>query len=151
VNIDPLLSLAFAMHETKGGYALLIGSGVSCAAGIPTGWEIVLDLISRVAALDGGTTPADPAAWYRERYGGEPDYSVLLEALAGTPAERRQLLRGYFEPTEDDRADGLKVPTAAHRAIADLARRGHLRVLLTTNFDRLLEQAMEATVSRRLC
>jgi hypothetical protein len=69
---------------------------------------------------------------------------VLLEALAGTPAERRQLLRSYFEPSNEDRAAGVKVPTAAHRAIAELARRGHTRVVLTTNFDRLLEQAMEA-------
>jgi hypothetical protein len=143
-HIDPILSLASALHETRGGYAFLIGSGISRAAGIPTGWEVVLDLIGRVAVLEGGTIPADPAAWYRERYGGEPDYSVLLEALAGTPAERRQLLRSYFEPTEEDRTAGVKVPTAAHRAIAELALRGHVRVILTTNFDRLLEQAMEA-------
>ncbi|HEY9507330.1 MAG TPA: hypothetical protein VIQ27_15265 [Gemmatimonadales bacterium] len=144
LQIDPILSLAFAMHETKGGYALLIGSGISRAASIPTGWEVVLDLINRVAVLDSAAAPADPVAWYREKYGGEPDYSVLLEALAGTPAERRQMLRKYFEPTDEDRTTGVKVPTAAHRAIAELARRGYIRVVLTTNFDRLQEQAMEA-------
>jgi hypothetical protein len=83
-------------------------------------------------------------AWYREKFGGEPDYGVLLEAVAGTSSERRQLLRSYFEPSEEDRVAGAKVPTAAHRAIAQLAARGHIRVVLTTNFDRLLEQAMEA-------
>jgi hypothetical protein len=39
--IDPLISLAFAIQSNKGVYALLLGSGVSRAAQIPTGWEIV--------------------------------------------------------------------------------------------------------------
>jgi len=43
--IDPIISLAFSLHSTKGVYALLIGSGISRAAGIPTGREIVQDLI----------------------------------------------------------------------------------------------------------
>src|SRR5437879_2506745 len=51
--IDPLVSLAFSVHSSKGAYALLLGSGVSRAAGIPTGWEVVLDLIRKVAKLEG--------------------------------------------------------------------------------------------------
>jgi DNA-directed RNA polymerase subunit K/omega len=34
-------------------------------------------------------------------------------------AERSQLLRSYVEPTEEKREHELKIPTAAHRAIAD--------------------------------
>src|SRR4051812_17947920 len=49
--VDPLVSLAFAMHSAKGVYAVLLGSGVSRSARIPTGWEVVLDLIGKVAAL----------------------------------------------------------------------------------------------------
>src|SRR5438067_425738 len=30
--IDPVLSLALSMHSTKGGYAVMLGSGVSSAA-----------------------------------------------------------------------------------------------------------------------
>ena len=33
-QIDPLLSLAFAMHANRGTQAVLLGSGVSRAAGI---------------------------------------------------------------------------------------------------------------------
>jgi hypothetical protein len=51
--IDPLVSLAFSLHTNRGAYALLLGSGVSRAAGIPTGWEVVLDLTERVAQLEG--------------------------------------------------------------------------------------------------
>lgn len=75
---------------------------------------------------------------------GEPlGYSRLLGALASTPAARQALLAGYFEPSEADREDGLKVPGRAHHAIAQLAVRGAVRVVLTTNFDRLLERALE--------
>lgn len=35
-------------------------------------------------------------------------------------------------------------PRTANRVIAWLVRQGYLRVILTTNFDRLLEEAIEA-------
>jgi hypothetical protein len=53
------------------------------------------------------------------------------------------LLRSYIEPTEEDRESGRKVPQAAHHAIARLVKGGHIRVIITTNFDRLLEMALE--------
>ena len=53
VLIDPLLSLAVSMHAQKDVYAVLLGSGVSRSAQIPTGWEVVLDLASRLAAASG--------------------------------------------------------------------------------------------------
>jgi phosphoserine phosphatase len=142
--IDPLVSLALSVHETKGVYALLLGSGVSRPSGIPTGWEIVLDLISKVAHLQ-GEQPTDLVRWYVDRYGREPDYAVLLEELCPTATERNLLLRRYFEPTDDEREQGLKLATVAHRAIAQLVRDGYVRVIVTTNFDRLMEQAIEST------
>lgn len=35
--LDPLVMLATGMHAQPGVYALLLGSGVSTGAGIPTG------------------------------------------------------------------------------------------------------------------
>lgn len=49
--IDPILSLSFNLINNKGRYALLLGSGVSRSSGIATGWEIVLDLISKIALI----------------------------------------------------------------------------------------------------
>lgn len=140
--IDPLHSLAFSVQANPGVYAVLVGSGVSRTAQIPTGWEITLDLVRKLAGLAGENCGADPARWYRERYEKEPDYSVLLDALAKTPAERQLLLRAYLEPSEEERADGLKAPTTAHRAIASLAAKGYIRIIITTNFDRLMETAL---------
>ena len=51
MEIDPALKLATSLHSNPGAYALLLGSGVSNAAGIPTGWEIVLDRIAKIAAV----------------------------------------------------------------------------------------------------
>lgn len=140
--IDRLLSLAMSMHSGKGIYALLLGSGVSKSAGIPTGWEIVLDLIGRLAALKGESAEPDPEAWYASLTGVAPDYSDILDEVTKSSAERAQLLRSYFEPTEEERQNGQKLPTAAHRAIASLVAKGYVRVIVTTNFDRLLEQAL---------
>jgi hypothetical protein len=133
------------MHAAPGRFALLLGSGISASAGIPSGWEVVSDLARRIAAVEGEADDLDdPIAWYASRYGGAPDYSSLLEAVAPTAGQRRDLLSGYFEPTETERASGLKSPTAAHRAIARLVARGTVSVVVTTNFDRLLEQALQS-------
>lgn len=142
--IDPVLSLAMSLDSNPGVFALLLGSGVSRSARIPTGWEVVVDLIRKVAALEGESAEPSPADWYLSRFGVAPTYSALLETLAKTPAERMGLLRGYFEPTESERTEGAKLPTAAHHAIAKLMNDGVVRVILTTNFDSLLEQAAEA-------
>lgn len=140
--IEPIHSLAFSMQANRGVYAVLFGSGLSRSARIPTGWEITLDLVRRLAAVSGEECGADPSAWYRDKFDKEPDYSELLDALAKTPAERQQLLRQYWEPTEQEKEEGAKQPTPAHRAIADLVAKGFVRVIVTTNFDRLMELAL---------
>ncbi|WP_315810830.1 SIR2 family protein [Bradyrhizobium sp. SZCCHNR3107] len=140
--IDPLHSLAFSIYENPGVYCVLLGSGASRSAEIPTGWEITLDLVRRVAALDGVTDEPDLVAWYRRAHGAEPGYSELLDQLASTPDERRSILHSYIEPTAEDIEVGRKIPTKAHRAVARLVQAGYLRVILTTNFDRLMEGAL---------
>jgi hypothetical protein len=60
---DPLLSLAFSVFNFKGVYALLIGSGISRSAGVPTGWEIIQDLIRKAAYLCGEDAP-DGETWF---------------------------------------------------------------------------------------
>jgi hypothetical protein len=141
--IDPLLSLAFAVHSNPGVYACLLGSGISRAAEIPTGWEVTLDLVRKLAHLEGEDCEPEPVNWYIRKFGEEPDYSKLLHQLAHSQADRSQLLRSYFEPDEDERQRGAKLPTAAHKSIAQLVAGGLIRVIITTNFDRLLERALE--------
>jgi hypothetical protein len=140
--IDPLLSLSFSLQSNKGAYALLIGSGVSRGAQIPTGWEVLEDLIKQIALLEKEDTGGDPAAWYAKKFGAAPDYSKVLDAVVKSPTERSRLLRKYFEPTDDELERGEKAPTAAHDAIAKLVAAGYIKVIVTTNFDRLIETAL---------
>lgn len=142
-HIDPITSLAFSMYANKGVYALLLGSGVSRSSKIPTGWEITLDLVRKVAALQSAACEPDPASWYETTFGTQPDYSKLLDVLCKSPAERQQLVRTYLEPTDKEREEGAKQPTAAHRAVAELVKAGYIRVILTTNFDKLTELALQ--------
>ena len=141
--MDPRLSLAIAIQSNPGVYAILVGSGLSRSAEIPTGWEITLDLVDRLAQAKGADHGGQPAQWFQKEFNDEPGYSALLARLGKTGPERQALLRAYFEPTEEERAEGLKAPSPAHRAIARLAASGHVRVIVTTNFDRLLELALE--------
>ena len=140
--IDPVHSLAFSIQANPGVYSVLVGSGVSRAAKIPTGWEVTLDLIRKLAKLHGETCYPEPEHWYLNKFGKEADYSNLLDELAKKPTERQQLLRGYLEPNDWEDEEGEKKPTAAHRAIAALAAKGFIRVIITTNFDRLVETAL---------
>lgn len=149
--LDPLVMLATGMHSQPGVYALLLGSGVSSGAGIPTGWGVVTELIRRaaVAASPGDAdaadrAAADPESWWAANGDGQPlGYSNLLTCLAPTPAARGALLTTFFEPDEADADQGLKVPSLAHRAIAKLVKAGLVKVIVTTNFDRLMERALD--------
>lgn len=142
MNSNPLVALASSLHAGPRTFALLLGSGISTGAGVPSGWDVVLDLIRRYAVLQGDDAGEEPVSWYRSHAAGDPTYSELLADLAPSPVDRRNLLKQYFEPTEKDRANGLKVPTPAHHAIAQLVSKGYVKVIVTTNFDRLLETAV---------
>lgn len=150
--IDPYTSLAFSVYSQKGVFALLLGSGISQAAAIPTGWDITKNLIVKLAAQRKEDAGPEPDKWYKNSFGEEPDYSKLLRDLsADNQSIRQQLLKPYFEPTEEEEESGLKRPTKAHYAVAKLMRDGYIRAVLTTNFDRLLETALsELGISPRV-
>ena len=63
----PFITLAESVRAGKGSYALLLGSGVSRSSGMPTGWEIVLHLVEKVALLSGNDTMGEPETWFKER------------------------------------------------------------------------------------
>lgn len=140
--IDPLLTLTLNIQARKGIYALLIGSGVSRSAGIPTGWEVTVELVDRLARIEGAPADKDSIDWYEQKFGKTPDYADLLRSVASTSAAQQSLLKKFFEPTEEEREEGKKLPTRAHRAIAKLVKLGFIRVIVTTNFDKLLEIAI---------
>ncbi len=139
---DNTIKLAFSMQSNKGVYALLLGSGISISAGIPTGWGVVCDLINKLARLHGENPGEKCWEWYEKKFDKPADYSDLLDFLADTPTQRAKLLTSYFEPNDEEKKSGKKLPTPAHKAIAKLIEQKFVKVIITTNFDRLLEKAL---------
>jgi hypothetical protein len=83
-------------------------------------------------------TPASDdelAAWQAQTGREELTYSDVLETIAPDQAVRREYLAGFFEDKE---------PGPTHETLADLAKQGLVKVFITTNFDRLLERALQA-------
>jgi tetratricopeptide (TPR) repeat protein len=130
-------------HIREHGIVLMAGAGVSM--GPPTclpGWDdlnnrIVDALSHRIDSYLGrtGWTAQLRDALKLARTSGSipPDYQAqILEELCG---ER------YFHAL---RSLDVNVRNPAHNAIAALAKNGLLRAIVTTNFDRLIEQGLEA-------
>lgn len=135
------LKLPLSIFSMKGMYALLVGSGTSRSAGILTGYDITLDLINKLA-LDNSLNISDPLKWFKDHFKKEPNYSNVIESCANTETQRSLILRTYFESNAEESKQGVKQPTECHRAIAKLVKHGYIKVIITTNFDRLLEQAL---------
>lgn len=141
--MNHIATLAMNLVAQPRVFAVLLGSGVSRDAGVPTGYEVTLDLIRRYAAAQEAQPEPDPESWFHDHVGRRARYGELLKDLAPTAAGRQALLKEYFEPTDEDRSAGRKLPTAAHQVIARMVRDGLISVVITTNFDRLTERALE--------
>ncbi len=141
-GVEPHLTLAFALRSTPGGYALLLGAGTSVSSGVPSAWGVQDLLIRELASMRGEDPGEDAFAWYARAYGQRATYDGLLAALTRSQTERQALLRRFFEPNAEEREQGLKQPSPAHHAIARLVAAGLVRIILTTNFERLLETAL---------
>lgn len=136
--LDPIVSLSVALAEAPRTCAFLLGSGVSRDAGVPTGWEVMHEAQRQLHLLETDDQESDDAAldeWLHATGRHEMGYSEILELIAPDVAVRREYLAGMFE--------GI-APGAAHERLAGLAADGLASVFVTTNFDRLLEHALQA-------
>lgn len=143
MKIEKLTPLTLSIHSNIGAYALLLGSGISRKAHIPTGWKVEERLIEQIAATQNVSEVNDWHQWYLKQYGKQANYSELLGEMVKTSTERVRLMQKIFESTTEEKDLGWKLPTKAHRAIANLIREEYVKVVVTTNFDRLLENALE--------
>ena len=142
MELKPEERLAISLSVSPGEHALLLGSGVSSSAGIPTGWAIIQDLLGQLAALREAGSVEEPEEWFAKEFGTRPGFGEILDALKLTEEERRSVLVPYIEGTHSGSV-GAPKPTRAHEAIAQLVQLGLVRVILTTNIDRLMEQALQ--------
>jgi NAD-dependent SIR2 family protein deacetylase len=135
-QINPVYALALKLTEEPGVCAVFLGAGISKGAGVPTSWEIFLHSLGRLYRMEEKADPPDEAqllAWRKRKRYGDLGYTTILEALYSDASARRNYLDQFFRAKE---------PSAAHRSIAALCRAGLVRVIVTTNFDQLMEQAL---------
>jgi hypothetical protein len=144
--------------------AWLVGAGTSAAAGIPTAGQIVDDLLTRMYASAFDTVrekldTGDPAVMARIRTyfdgrngmppAGDPsDYSTAFQLALPEPGARSK----YFRDLVNDR-----VPSFGQRVLGAAVVSGAVDLVVTTNFDEMLESSMAAAHARhssgtaRLC
>jgi hypothetical protein len=127
----------------------LLGAGTSAAAGVPTAARIVDDLLVRMYADAHGLVrealdPSNPAAMDRIRafyngangmpaLGTPSDYSSAFAAAMPDAAVRRQFLMQLFAE---------RTPCFGQRVLGAFVVAGAADLLVTTNFDDLIERAV---------
>ncbi|CCH88519.1 conserved protein of unknown function [Modestobacter italicus] len=146
---------AWAVHTRRIGW--LLGAGASAAAGVPTAARIVDDLLLRLYAADfqqvrQNLDPGDPAVMARVRahydgangippLGSPADYSAAFQAAMPDAEVRRHYLRQLFAG---------RMPCFGQRLLGAAVAAGAADLLITTNFDDLIERAVtEAHTARR--
>ena len=137
MTINPIIPLAYNLADGKKRYILFCGAGISKDANVPTGWEILLDTLRNIRNQEEGSNEtysnAEMEQYYEDNYK-DSTYSEIIEALYPSVEEQRSFLKNIFEGT---------VPSVTHKAIAKWVKQGLIRFVVTTNFDTLLEQALD--------
>lgn len=125
------------LRRGPGQYAFLLGAGISANAGVPLGGAIVTMLRERL--LEELRRDVSPAAgeevfrelgWFQDP---ETEYSEALQRAFSSDHERQRFFRELIAG---------KMPTLAHYYLANIIASGHCNLVLTTNFDDLLEKAL---------
>ncbi len=140
--MNSLIRLAANALPGEKTYVLFAGAGVSKDAGIPTAWDLMLET-AKYIYLDAHpdqdkreVTSKDIESWFVDSEYAKMEYAEVVGGIYATPSEQQ----GFFE-----KVLGKHEPGNAHRAIAEMARRGILRAIITTNFDHCLENALKET------
>ena len=134
--MNPIVKLAASALPGEKKYILFAGAGVSKDAGIPTAWDLMLKTASLLYAADNEVTDSDIdlEKWFIESTYAQMGYSELVEKIYPKYPEQQDFLKQYLNYHEIGNA---------HRGIAELARRGIIRAIITTNFDHYIERALE--------
>ena len=137
VNINPILPLSYNLADGKKKYVLFCGAGVSKDAGIPTGWEILLETLRHIRTQEEGEnkkyTDKEMEAYYEKNFK-DSTYSEIIESLFPSREEQREFLEKIFEN---------KAPGKAHKLIAEWVKAEIIRFIITTNFDSSIEHSLD--------
>ena len=134
--MNPIVKLAASALPGKKKYILFAGAGVSKDADIPTAWDLMLQTASYLYASENPESepPDSIEDWFvKSEYAGW-EYSKLMEELYPHSPEQQDFLKQQLT--------GYDIGEV-HYGIAELARRGIIRAVVTTNFDHYIEKALQ--------
>jgi Tfp pilus assembly protein PilF len=123
-------------------FALFLGAGCSVSSGIPAAADLVRMWLSQLMDVRDGTS-GDAAVWAERDYPGYTDtmasayYGRVIDDLFVTPEQRQHEIERLTEGR--DPAFGYAVLA---QLMTDETRGHHLNVVLTTNFDDLVADAL---------
>ncbi len=139
--MDPLLPLVTNLATRNREYVFFVGAGLSKDAGVKSGWDILIETLKPIYITENNPTELPEnyyqhiSQWYLDHATlRNLGYSEILEQLYEGDIERREYLRQFFENTQ---------PGEAHSILAQLVKSEIIRFIFTTNFDDLLEKALD--------
>lgn len=148
MKTDAVVPVAYAMHASPKRYALLLGAGISVAAGLPTASDASGNMILAVARgrgeqVERGKDNEVCLAWFKDTFGEPATFQRLMKELGISEGNRKDGLKPFIYQTDEDGNPVPGIPTEAHRAIARLVKSGMISLIITTNFDTLMEKALK--------
>src|SRR5439155_3432549 len=133
--MNPLVKLAASAVPGENKFVLFAGAGISKDAGLPTSWDLMLETASHLRAVEDEQGAEDLETWFLKSKYAQMPYAELVGTLFPTSVEQQNFIRDKLR---------ANAPGEAHQLIAQLARQGVIRCVITTNFDGLIEQALES-------
>jgi len=122
-------------------YVIFVGAGFSKDAGVKSGWDILIETLKPLYIRENNLSalPEDYYSkienWYlNHKEYRKLGYSDILELMYKGNIERREYLRQFFEKAH---------PGEAHHQLAKMVANNFVRFIFTTNFDDLIEKALD--------
>jgi len=133
--MNPIVKLCASALPGEKKYVLFAGAGISKDAGIPTAWDLMLEIakLLYVHENEGNPNREDLEKWFIESKYSKLSFSELMKEFYPQSPEQQDFLKKYLSS---------KNSKFAHDRIAELARRGIIRAIITTNFDCFIEEAL---------
>ena len=134
--MNPLVKLAASALPGEKKYILFAGAGVSKDAGVATAWDLMLKTAGLICAAENADVDnnINLEDWFTQSEYATLEYAELISHIYPNYPDHQNFLKEYLTDYELGRA---------HHGIAELARRGIIRAIITTNFDHFIEKALE--------
>jgi hypothetical protein len=122
MNADAVVPVAYAMHASPKRYALLLGAGISVAAGLPTASDVSGNMILTIAEgrgekVERGENNEVCLAWFERAFREPATFQRLMKELGISEENRKDGLKRFIYKTDET---GDPVPASPPKPIAPL-------------------------------